>query len=87
MLALLVAANRGRRLSPGREGAAVALDPAANAFHREGAYRIAGDVLDSAALVERYADMVACRSGASRTAWPRANGTARAPWPGSPALP
>ena len=37
---------------------AIALDPAANGFYRDGAYRVNGESLSSDAMIDRYAEMV-----------------------------
>ncbi|HEU4567506.1 MAG TPA: phosphopyruvate hydratase, partial [Marmoricola sp.] len=58
VLSLLVEAISEAGYTPGRDGVAIALDPAASEFYRDGAYHVAGEQLTSAQLVERYAAMV-----------------------------
>jgi len=58
VLALLVEAITAAGYTPGRSGVAIALDPAASEFHRDGRYRIGGQSLSSDELIERYAQMV-----------------------------
>ncbi|WP_347353721.1 phosphopyruvate hydratase [Intrasporangium sp.] len=43
---------------PGPEGVAIALDPAASQFHRDGAYHVAGRAMSSAELVDHYAELI-----------------------------
>ncbi len=57
-LALLVAAIGDAGYVAGRDGVAIALDPAASEFRgQDGRYRIAGQSLTSAEMVERYAQI------------------------------
>jgi len=59
VLELLVAAIADAGYVPGPEGVAIALDPAASEFRGEdGRYRVAGQVLSSTDMVERYAEIV-----------------------------
>jgi enolase len=58
VLATLVAAITDAGYTPGRDGVAIALDPAASEFYREGAYQVAGQALSTADMVELYADLV-----------------------------
>ena len=58
VLALLVTAITKAGYTPGRGGVAIALDPAASEFYRDGAYHVAGEALSSDDMVERYAAMV-----------------------------
>src|SRR5699024_1944335 len=44
---------------PGRDGVAIALDPAASEFHRDGRYRVGGQSLSSDDMIARYTDIVA----------------------------
>lgn len=56
---LLVDAISTAGYEPGRDGIAIALDPAASEFRTDdGTYAIAGDALTSAELVARYATLV-----------------------------
>ena len=58
-LTLLVDAIRAAGYEPGRDGVAIALDPAASEFRTTaGSYTVAGETLSSGELVERYAEMV-----------------------------
>jgi enolase len=58
VLALLVTAIEEAGYVPGRDGIAIALDPAASEFRREdGHYEVAGEKLTSAEMTERYAQM------------------------------
>ena len=43
---------------PGRTGIAIALDPAASEFHKDGSYHVNGKQLSSHDMVERYAAMI-----------------------------
>jgi enolase len=58
VLALLTKSIVDAGYLTGREGVAIALDPAASQFHREGGYEVAGESLSSQDLIERYAAMV-----------------------------
>ncbi len=58
VLRLLVQAITDAGYTPGREGVAIALDPAASEFYRDGAYRVNGESLSSDDMIERYATMV-----------------------------
>jgi enolase len=58
VLELLVEAITAAGYTPGRSGVAIALDPAASEFHRDGRYEVGGQPLSSADLVEWYAQMV-----------------------------
>lgn len=58
VLALLVRAIEKAGYPTGPSGVAIALDPAASEFYRDGAYHVAGEALTSADMVERYAAMV-----------------------------
>lgn len=59
VLALLVEAIVAAGYTPGRSGVAIALDPAASEFYRDGCYVIGGQSLSSDELIQRYAQMVA----------------------------
>ncbi len=54
---LLVDAITDTGLTPGRDGVAIALDPAANAFFHHGTYRVSGRDLTPAGMVDYYADL------------------------------
>jgi len=58
VLTLIVKAIEGAGFKPGKDGIAVALDPAASEFYKDGAYHVAGEKLTSADMTERYAAMV-----------------------------
>ena len=58
VLALLVHAIDEAGYRPGRDGVAIALDPAASEFHRDGRYLVGGESLSSADLVDRYVQLV-----------------------------
>ncbi len=58
VLALLVQAISDAGYSAGRDGVAIALDPAASEFHQpDGTYRVNGQTLSSTQMVDRYAAM------------------------------
>jgi enolase len=58
VLALLVEAITAAGYTPERSGVAIALDPAASEFHRDGRYEVGGQSLSSDELIQRYAQMV-----------------------------
>jgi enolase len=58
VLAEIVAAITDAGYTPGRDGIAIALDPAASEFHKDGAYSVNGQALSSEDMVARYAAMV-----------------------------
>jgi enolase len=77
VLSLLVAAIQDAGYRPGREGVAIALDPAASEFYSEGVYHVAGESLSSTEMIERYAEMI------SRfPVWSVEDGLAEADWEG-----
>ena len=51
---------RSAKLATKRDaaGVAIALDPAANGFYRDGAYDVNGEALSSDEMIERYAEML-----------------------------
>jgi enolase len=57
-LALIVGAIEQAGYKKGKSGVAIALDPAANGFYKDHSYVIAGEVLSSDDMIERYASMV-----------------------------
>jgi enolase len=57
VLDLLVGAIEDAGYRPGRSEVAIALDPAANGFHRDGAYHVAGQVLSSTEMVDWYEEL------------------------------
>jgi enolase len=59
VLRLLVTAIRDAGYIPGPDGVSIALDPAASEFRQaDGRYRVAGELLDSATLIDRLAAIV-----------------------------
>jgi enolase len=58
VLTEIVAAITDAGYTPGRDGIAIALDPAASEFHRDGAYSVNGQSLSSDDMIARYAAMV-----------------------------
>ncbi|HUO41127.1 MAG TPA: phosphopyruvate hydratase [Mycobacterium sp.] len=58
VLALLTDAINAAGYTAGRDGVAIALDPAASEFHRGGRYQVAGESLSSDDLIERYTQMI-----------------------------
>jgi enolase len=59
VLALLVEAIETAGYAPGRQGVALALDPAASEFFRDGRYHVAGEALSSAEMITRYEEIAA----------------------------
>jgi enolase len=58
VLAELVGAIADAGYQPGPEGVAIALDPAASGFYRDGRYNVAGESHSSDDLIDRYAEIV-----------------------------
>jgi enolase len=58
VLTLLVAAINAAGYIPGPDGIAIALDPAASEFHRDGRYQMGGESLSSDDLIDRYTQMI-----------------------------
>jgi enolase len=58
VLTELVAAIADAGYRPGREGVAIALDPASSEFYRDGLYHVAGEKLTSDDMIARYGEMV-----------------------------
>ncbi len=58
VLAELVAAITDAGYTPGRDGVAIALDPASSEFYRDGVYTVAGESLSSDDMITRYAEIV-----------------------------
>jgi enolase len=58
VLATLVEAIETAGYTAGRNGIALAMDPASSEFYRDGAYRVAGESLSSDEMIERYAAMI-----------------------------
>jgi enolase len=57
VLSLLAAAIEEAGYRAGRDGVAIAMDPAASEFYANGVYNAAGEKLTSSEMVERYAEM------------------------------
>jgi len=81
VLALLVQAIEAAGYTAGRDGIAIALDPAASEFYSGGMYHVAGEALSSADMTERYAAMVA-----AYPVWSIEDGLAEGDWDGWVAL-
>jgi enolase len=81
VLALLVQAIEAAGYTAGRDGIAIALDPAASEFYSGGAYHVAGETLSSADMIERYAAMVE-----AYPVWSIEDGLAEGDWDGWAAL-
>lgn len=58
VLTLLTGAITDAGHTTGSTGVAIALDPAASEFHRDGRYRVGGESLSSDDLIERYQSIV-----------------------------
>ncbi|WP_343601100.1 phosphopyruvate hydratase [Mycobacterium sp.] len=58
VLALLTGAIDDAGYALGRTGVAIALDPAASEFYRDGRYRVGGESLSSDELINRYVSIV-----------------------------
>ena len=58
VLGLLVQAITSAGYRPGKDGVAIALDPAASEFYRDGVYHVAGETLSSDEMTVRYEEMV-----------------------------
>jgi enolase len=81
VLALLVQAIEAAGYTAGRQGVAIALDPAASEFYSDGAYHVAGEALTSGDMIERYAAIVA-----NYPVWSIEDGLAEGDWDGWTAL-
>jgi enolase len=57
-LDLLVEAITAAGYTPGREGIAIAMDPASSEFYRDGSYHVAGQAFTSEEMIERYAQII-----------------------------
>jgi enolase len=58
VLSLLTKAIIDAGYTPGHDGIAIALDPAASEFHRDGRYEVGGESLSSEEMIERYSWMI-----------------------------
>jgi enolase len=77
VLSLLVASILQAGYRTGRDGIAIALDPAASEFYSDGAYHVAGQSLSSTEMIERYAEMTA-----RFPVWSIEDGLAESDWDG-----
>ena len=77
VLEMLVAAIGDAGYSPGRDGVAIALDPASSEFYRDGSYHVAGEKLSSDDMIDRYADLIA-----RYPIWSMEDGLAEGDWEG-----
>ncbi len=77
VLSLLVASVEDAGYEPGRKGVALAMDPASSEFYQDGKYHVAGEVLSSDEMIERYAEMVE-----SYPVWLLEDGLAESDWDG-----
>jgi enolase len=77
VLGVLVAAITAAGYTPGREGVAIALDPAASEFYRDGRYHVAGEALSSDEMITRYEAIVA-----DFPVWSIDDGLAEGDWDG-----
>jgi enolase len=81
VLDALTASIRTAGYTPGRSGIAIALDPAASEFYRNGRYHVAGEELTSAQMVDWYA-----RLTEDYPIWSIEDGLAEEDWAGWAAL-
>jgi enolase len=81
VLSVLVEAITTAGYTPGRGGIAIALDPAASEFYRDGAYRAAGQTLSSTDMVDWYAQLTT-----DFPIWSIEDGLAEDDWDGWTAL-
>lgn len=58
VLATIVAAIQDAGHTPGHDGVAIALDPAASEFYRDGDYVLAGEQLSTAEMIDYYVDLL-----------------------------
>jgi enolase len=77
VLALIVSAIEAAGYTPGPQGVAIALDPAASEFYSDGAYHVAGETLSSGDMIERYAAIVR-----DYPVWSIEDGLAEGDWDG-----
>jgi enolase len=81
VLSVLVEAITTAGYTPGRGGIAIALDPAASEFYRDGAYRAGGQTLSSTDMVDWYAQLTT-----DFPIWSIEDGLAEDDWDGWTAL-
>ena len=77
VLAELVGAIEDAGYTSGRDGVAIALDPAASEFYRDGLYIVAGEKLSSNDMIARYREMIA-----RYPVWSLEDGLAEGDWDG-----
>ncbi len=77
VLALLVEAIEEAGYRPGREGVAIALDPASSEFYRDGFYQVAGESLSSTEMINRYEEIIS-----DYPVWLLEDGLAESDWEG-----
>ncbi|WP_263730516.1 phosphopyruvate hydratase [Cellulomonas sp. SG140] len=77
VLSVIVQAIRDAGYSAGMDGVAIALDPAASEFYRDGAYHVAGETLSSADMIARYEQIAA-----DFPVWSLEDGLAEGDWDG-----
>jgi len=77
VLALLVTAIEQAGYRPGRDGVAIALDPAASEFFRDGSYHVAGENLSNEDMIERYKKIIT-----DFPVWSIEDGLAEGDWDG-----
>jgi enolase len=77
VLALLVEAIEEAGYRPGREGVAIALDPASSEFYRDGFYQVAGESLSSTEMINRYEEIIS-----AYPVWLLEDGLAESDWEG-----
>ena len=77
VLSELVGAIVDAGYAPGRDGVAIALDPAASEFYRDGRYHVAGRAMTTAELIDRY-DEITSRF----PVWSIEDGLAESDWDG-----
>ena len=77
VLALLVTAIEQAGYLPGRDSVAIALDPAASEFYRDGSYHVAGENLSSDNMIERYEKIIT-----DFPVWSIEDGLAEGDWDG-----
>jgi enolase len=58
VLRVLVQAITDSGYTAGRDGVAIAMDPASSEFYRDGAYQVGGEALSSADMIDRYEAMI-----------------------------
>lgn len=77
VIAELVAAIGDAGYQAGSDGVAIALDPAASEFYRDGSYHVAGEQLSSDDMIARYVEMIDRFS-----IWSLEDGLAECDWDG-----